>query len=31
MQEVVEAVEFLLFNSGVNGVNLALDGGWLLK
>jgi NAD(P)-dependent dehydrogenase (short-subunit alcohol dehydrogenase family) len=31
MQEVVDAVEFLFFNSGVNGVNLALDGGWLLK
>jgi NAD(P)-dependent dehydrogenase (short-subunit alcohol dehydrogenase family) len=31
MQEVVHAVEFLLFNSGVNGVNLAVDGGWLLK
>jgi hypothetical protein len=24
-------VLFLLENSGVNGVNLALDGGWLLK
>jgi NAD(P)-dependent dehydrogenase (short-subunit alcohol dehydrogenase family) len=31
MDEVVNAVEFLFFNSGVNGVNLALDGGWLLK
>jgi NAD(P)-dependent dehydrogenase (short-subunit alcohol dehydrogenase family) len=31
MQEIVDAVEFLFFNSGVNGVNLALDGGWLLK
>jgi NAD(P)-dependent dehydrogenase (short-subunit alcohol dehydrogenase family) len=31
MQEVVDAVEFLFFNTGVNGVNLALDGGWLLK
>ena len=31
MQEIVHAVEFLLFNSGVNGVNLAVDGGWLLK
>jgi NAD(P)-dependent dehydrogenase (short-subunit alcohol dehydrogenase family) len=31
MQEVVDSVEFLLFNSGVNGVNLAVDGGWLLK
>lgn len=31
MKEVVNAVEFLFFNSGVNGVNLALDGGWLLK
>lgn len=31
MEEVVDAVLFLLENSGVNGVNLALDGGWLLK
>jgi NAD(P)-dependent dehydrogenase (short-subunit alcohol dehydrogenase family) len=31
MQEVVDAVEFLLDNTGVNGVSLALDGGWLLK
>jgi NAD(P)-dependent dehydrogenase (short-subunit alcohol dehydrogenase family) len=31
MQEIVESVEFLLYNSGVNGVNLAMDGGWLLK
>jgi NAD(P)-dependent dehydrogenase (short-subunit alcohol dehydrogenase family) len=31
MQEIVHAVEFLLFNSGVNGINLAVDGGWLLK
>jgi NAD(P)-dependent dehydrogenase (short-subunit alcohol dehydrogenase family) len=31
MQEIVHSVEFLLENSGVNGVNLAMDGGWLLK
>lgn len=31
MQEVVDSVEFLLHNTGVNGVNLAMDGGWLLK
>ncbi len=31
MREIVHSVEFLLENSGVNGVNLALDGGWLLK
>lgn len=31
MQEVVDSVEFLLNNGGVNGVNLAMDGGWLLK
>jgi NAD(P)-dependent dehydrogenase (short-subunit alcohol dehydrogenase family) len=31
MAEIVDAVEFLLNNSGVNGVNLAVDGGWLLK
>ena len=31
MQEIVDSVEFLLNNTGVNGVNLAVDGGWLLK
>ena len=31
MQEIVSSVEFLLNNGGVNGVNLAMDGGWLLK
>lgn len=31
MAEIVDAVEFLLNNSGVNGVNLVVDGGWLLK
>jgi NAD(P)-dependent dehydrogenase (short-subunit alcohol dehydrogenase family) len=31
MQEIVDSVEFLLNNTGVNGVNLAMDGGWLLK
>ena len=31
MQEIVDSVEFLLRNGGVNGVNLAMDGGWLLK
>ena len=31
MQEIVSSVEFLLENTGVNGVNLAMDGGWLLK
>jgi NAD(P)-dependent dehydrogenase (short-subunit alcohol dehydrogenase family) len=31
MQEIVHSVEFLLDNTGVNGVNLAMDGGWLLK
>jgi NAD(P)-dependent dehydrogenase (short-subunit alcohol dehydrogenase family) len=30
MTEVAEATEFLLSNGGVNGVNLAVDGGWLL-
>ena len=29
MAEVVDASRFLLENRGVNGVNLALDGGWL--
>lgn len=28
--EVVGATEFLLTNGGVNGVNLAVDGGWML-
>ena len=31
MQEIVHSVEFLLDNTGVNGVNLAMDGGWLRK
>jgi NAD(P)-dependent dehydrogenase (short-subunit alcohol dehydrogenase family) len=31
MDEVTHAVAFLLENTGVNGVNLAIDGGWLLK
>lgn len=31
MQEIVDSVEFLLNNTGVNGVTLAVDGGWLLK
>jgi len=30
MDEVAEATEFLLFNGAVNGVNLPVDGGWLL-
>ena len=30
MDEIVGACVFLLENGGVNGVNLALDGGWLL-
>lgn len=31
MQEIVEAVAFLLENTGVNGVNLVMDGGWILR
>jgi NAD(P)-dependent dehydrogenase (short-subunit alcohol dehydrogenase family) len=31
MGEVVGAVEFMLTNGGVNAVNLAMDGGWLVK
>ncbi len=31
MDEVVDAAIFLLENGAVNGVNLELDGGWLLK
>jgi hypothetical protein len=27
MDEIVDAVEFLLTNSGVNGSNLVVDGG----
>lgn len=29
MAEVVDATRFLLENGGINGINLALDGGWL--
>ena len=31
MDEVVDAAIFLLENGGVNGVNLEVDGGWLLR
>lgn len=31
MDEVVGATLFMLDNTGINGVNLAIDGGWLLK
>jgi NAD(P)-dependent dehydrogenase (short-subunit alcohol dehydrogenase family) len=31
MDEIVDASFFLLENGGVNGVNLAVDGGWLLR
>jgi NAD(P)-dependent dehydrogenase (short-subunit alcohol dehydrogenase family) len=31
MDEVTNAVSFLLENAGINGVNLAIDGGWLLR
>ena len=30
MDEIVDAAIFLLENGGVNGVNLDVDGGWLL-
>ena len=30
MDEVVGSVLFLLDNGGINGVNLYVDGGWLL-
>jgi NAD(P)-dependent dehydrogenase (short-subunit alcohol dehydrogenase family) len=30
MAEVVNAVQFLLENRAVNGVNLAVDGGWIM-
>jgi NAD(P)-dependent dehydrogenase (short-subunit alcohol dehydrogenase family) len=31
MEEITHSVLFLLDNTGVNGVNLFMDGGWLLK
>jgi NAD(P)-dependent dehydrogenase (short-subunit alcohol dehydrogenase family) len=31
MDEITHASAFLLENTGVNGVNLAVDGGWVLK
>jgi len=31
MRDVVDAVDFLLRNRSVNAVNLAVDGGWLLR
>ncbi|MEU9185759.1 SDR family oxidoreductase [Streptomyces sp. NPDC048484] len=31
MRDVVDAVDFLLCNVAVNGVDLAVDGGWLLR
>jgi hypothetical protein len=31
MDEVVNASVFLLENGGMNGVNLDVDGGWLLR
>jgi NAD(P)-dependent dehydrogenase (short-subunit alcohol dehydrogenase family) len=31
MDEIVHSVEFLLDNTGINGVNLHVDGGWLRK
>jgi NAD(P)-dependent dehydrogenase (short-subunit alcohol dehydrogenase family) len=31
MDEIVHSVEFLLSNTGINGVNLHVDGGWLRK
>jgi NAD(P)-dependent dehydrogenase (short-subunit alcohol dehydrogenase family) len=31
MDEITDSVLFLLDNTGVNGVNLFMDGGWILK
>ena len=31
MRDIVDAVDFLLRNEAVNGVNLSVDGGWLLR
>ena len=30
-EDVVDAVKFLFNNKGVNGVNLVVDGGWILQ
>ena len=30
MDEVTDAALFLLENTGINGVNLAVDGGWVI-
>jgi NAD(P)-dependent dehydrogenase (short-subunit alcohol dehydrogenase family) len=30
-EDVVDAVKFLFNNKGVNGVNLIVDGGWILQ
>ena len=30
MHDIVEAVDFLLENRGVNATNLNVDGGWLV-
>jgi NAD(P)-dependent dehydrogenase (short-subunit alcohol dehydrogenase family) len=31
MDEIADAAIFLLENGGVNGVNLEVDGGWMLR
>jgi NAD(P)-dependent dehydrogenase (short-subunit alcohol dehydrogenase family) len=31
MEEITDSVLFLLNNTGVNGVNLFMDGGWMIK
>ena len=31
MRDITDAVEFLLENPSVNGANLPVDGGWLLR
>ncbi len=31
MDEIVDAAIFLLENGAVNGVNLEVDGGWMLR
>jgi hypothetical protein len=30
MGEIAHGVDFLLENTGVNGISLAIDGGWLI-
>jgi hypothetical protein len=31
MEDVIDAVDFLMRNRSVNGIDLYIDGGWLLQ